>query len=69
MSNLEWVQEDNRYFLYFTPFYDALLMADIMQDEDEDWIYSSDIAHADCKILEYSNTLDEAKKSSRRNNL
>ena len=62
MSNIEWEKEGNRYLLYFTPFYDAEIVAYLWQDEDDDWRYGSDILHADGDWLEYPATLDEAKK-------
>lgn len=47
----QWLEEEDKDVLYFTPFYEEVRLAEIFCDEDGSWSYSSTLLNAQDEYL------------------
>lgn len=57
--NKQWVEEDGKFILEFSPFYEMETIAEVF--EDDGWCYSSELLGADNEYLG-SDSLEDAKQ-------
>lgn len=57
----QWLEEVDRNILYFTPFYEEVVLAEVFYEDDGGWCYSSGLLNVSNEFLG-SDSLEEARK-------